>query len=132
MAAYTKLPLLLRFKPPSTEQRLCLLWAFVVLGLVISVQISQAQADRPLQWTRLTPENKLRWFTLYILEAFLLVQNAYPLLLAKMHALAIGNEERILNAVWIGLLSVEIIMVLGVAVQSIAKRLSYRPKAKTS
>ena len=76
--------------------------------------------------------NRLRWFTLYILEAFLLVQNAYPLLLAKMHALAIGNEERILNAVWIGLLSVEIIMVLGVAVQSIAKRLSYRPKAKTS
>jgi hypothetical protein len=33
-----------------------------------------------------------------------------------------GYEERILNAVWIGLLGLETLMVLGVIARSIAKR----------
>jgi hypothetical protein len=47
-----------------------------------------------------------------------------------MESYAIGDEERILNAVWIGLLGLEVLMVLGVAVQSIVKRLAPQPKQK--
>lgn len=79
-----------------------------------------------------TPGRRPLWFTLYVLEAFLLVQNAYPLLLEKMAAYAYGYEERILNAVWVGLLGLEVLMVLGVAVRGIVKRLSSTPKYKAA
>ena len=54
------------------------------------------------------------------------MQNTYPLLLEKMRSLQLGNEETILNAVWVGLLGLEVLMVLGVFVQGVAKRLGYR------
>jgi hypothetical protein len=73
----------------------------------------------------------------YILEAFLAVQNTYPILLEKMRTLHLGNEETILNAVWVGLLGLEVLMVLGVFVQGVAKRLGYygggaAPKVKAN
>ena len=43
---------------PSPDQRLLLLGAFVILGLVVSLQASQTQSDAPLQWTRLTSETR--------------------------------------------------------------------------
>jgi hypothetical protein len=114
----------------STEQRLSLLWAFITVGLVICVQVAQTQTDAPWDWARLTAQTRPFWFTVYVLEAWLLVQNTYPQLLETMESLAIGDEERILNAVWIGLLGLEVLMVLGVAVQSIVKRLVPQPKQK--
>ena len=80
----------------------------------------------------LTHRKRHIWFTIYVLEAFLLVQNTYPMLLEMMEDFAFGHEERILNAVWVGLLGLEVLMVLGVAVRGIAKRLSPAPKQKTS
>lgn len=68
-----------------------------------------------------------------MLEAFLFVQNTYPNLLRSMeNVLATGYEDKILNAVWVGLLGLEVIMVLGVAVRGVMKRASPAPKAKTS
>lgn len=49
-----------------------------------------------------------------------------------MEPVAFGHEDRILNAVWVGLLGLEVLMVLGVAVRGIAKRLAPAPKEKTS
>ena len=43
---------------PSPDQRILLVGAFVFVGLVLSVQVSQTQTDTPLQWTRLTSENR--------------------------------------------------------------------------
>lgn len=48
-----------------------------------------------------------------------------------MDGLLSGNEDQILNGIWIGLLSVEALMVLGVAAQSVLKRFGPRPKQKT-
>jgi hypothetical protein len=55
------------------------------------------------------------------------------MLLRRMEPYAHGYEDRILNAVWVGLLGLEVLMVLGVAVRGIAKRLSpaQAPKPKT-
>ena len=64
------------------------------------------------------------WFSLYVLEAFLLVQSSYPIILDKMTAsgYAFGHEEQLLNGIWMGLLGLETLMVLGVAVQSLVRR----------
>ncbi|KAF6804086.1 hypothetical protein CMUS01_14932 [Colletotrichum musicola] len=43
-----------------------------------------------------------------------------------------GYEEKILNTIWIGLLSVEALMVAGVAVLSISRKLKSPPKQKTN
>jgi hypothetical protein len=142
---------------PSDQQRLLLLGAFVAIGLLFSVQLSQTAAPAPLRWTQLTPETKYvslfshlsigqsksklnstnlyrpYWYTLYVLEAFLAVQNTYPNLLRSMESLlATGYEDKILNAVWVGLLGLEVLMVLGVAVRGVVKRVSPAAKAKTS
>ncbi|KFH45406.1 hypothetical protein ACRE_037460 [Hapsidospora chrysogenum ATCC 11550] len=55
------------------------------------------------------------------------------MLLRRMEPYAHGYEDRILNAVWVGLLGLEVLMVLGVAVRAIAKRLSpaQAPKVRT-
>ncbi|CAH0014832.1 unnamed protein product [Clonostachys rhizophaga] len=37
-----------------------------------------------------------------------------------------GSEDKILNAVWVGILGLEVLMVLGVAIQSIWKRLAHK------
>jgi hypothetical protein len=42
----------------SPSQRLLVTWAFVAVGLVIAVQISQLPEQRPLAWTRLTKESR--------------------------------------------------------------------------
>jgi hypothetical protein len=43
-----------------------------------------------------------------------------------------SQEQRILNTVWIGLLSLETLMVVGVAVQGLVKRFGPQPKQKTN
>jgi hypothetical protein len=43
-----------------------------------------------------------------------------------------GYEERLLNGLWIGLLGLETLMVLGVAVRSVVRRLKAPPKQKTA
>lgn len=60
------------------------------------------------------------------------MQSAYPILLEIMAEFANGYEEKILNTVWIGLLGLETLMVLGVAVQGIIKRYGPQPKQKTT
>lgn len=42
----------------SPLQRILILWAFVAIGLVIAVQVSQAHEERPLRWTKLTGETR--------------------------------------------------------------------------
>lgn len=56
------------------------------------------------------------------------------MLLKKLDGYLHGHEEEILNAIWIGLLGLEIAMVLGVAVRGLAKGLSApsQPKQKTT
>jgi len=66
-----------------------------------------------------------------VTEVFLFVTASYPLLLQMMEGYAFGHEEKILNTLWIGLLGLETLMVLGVAVQSIVRRLQAPPKVKT-
>jgi hypothetical protein len=38
--------------------RISLIWAFVLVGLVLALQVSQTQTDTPLKWTRLTDESR--------------------------------------------------------------------------
>jgi hypothetical protein len=66
-----------------------------------------------------------------VLEALLLLQSAYPILVRSMEGYAFGNEERLLNGIWIGLLSIEALMVVGVAVRGLVKRFGAKPKQKT-
>jgi hypothetical protein len=115
-------------------QRLYFVWAFVLNGLLISVQLSQTQAPVPLAWTRLTERTRPYWHIAYVLQAFLLLQNTYPMLLQSLDGYFHGHEEEILNAIWIGLLGLEIAMVLGVAVRGLAKGLlaPSQPKQKTT
>lgn len=69
---------------------------------------------------------------LYVSEIFLFITAAYPILLENMQGYAFGYEEKILNSLWIGLLGIETLMVLGVAVQSLLKRFQSAPKVKTT
>jgi hypothetical protein len=80
----------------------------------------------------LTNSNRPYWYSLYILEVLLLIVSAWPVLLQKMAGYVNGYEERILNTVWIGLLSLETLMVLGVVVQGIVKRFGPKIKQKTN
>ena len=41
---------------PSLFMRMMLIWAFVLVGLVIAVQLSQTQTDTPLRGTRFTKD----------------------------------------------------------------------------
>jgi hypothetical protein len=118
----------------TPAQRLYLVWAFVANGILISVQLSQSQSPTPLTWARLTAETRPYWYTVYMLQAFLFIQNMYPILLKNMTGYFQGREETVLNAVWVGLLGLEILMVLGVAVRSVVKTLKAppRPKQKTT
>ncbi|KEZ42172.1 hypothetical protein SAPIO_CDS6234 [Scedosporium apiospermum] len=116
---------------PTLLQRVMLLWVFIAGGLVIAVQVSQWHETQPIRWTRVTPTSKPYWYTLYVTEVFLFVTASYPLLLQMMEGYAFDHEEKILNTLWIGLLGLETLMVLGVAVQSIVRRLQAPPKVKT-
>lgn len=70
------------------------------------------------------------WYTLYVLEAFLLVQAMYNMLRDRIAEY--GYDDRFLNALWLGLLGLEALMVVGVAVQGVARRLQGPPKVKTT
>ena len=70
------------------------------------------------------------WYTLYVLEALLLVQNTLPLLMDALRGYAFENEEQVLNTVWMGILGLEVLMVLGVAVQGVVKKYGPAPKYK--
>ncbi|PHH67748.1 hypothetical protein CDD83_6442 [Cordyceps sp. RAO-2017] len=37
------------------------------------------------------------------------------------------NEEKMLNMIWVGLLAVEVLMVLGVVIRAVVRRLSRKP-----
>lgn len=115
--------------------RMMFLWSFVLLGLIIAAQVSQyGEPDHTrIQWVRLTDESRPYWYTFYVLEAFLFVSGGYPMLHEKMSMyLGTGYEDQILNAIWIGLLSVEALMVAGVTVLSISRKLKSPPKQKTN
>lgn len=43
-----------------------------------------------------------------------------------------GYDDRFLNALWFGLLGLETLMVLGVAVQGVVRKLQGPPKVKTT
>lgn len=76
------------------------------------------QSDRPY------------WYTLYVLEAFLLVQTMYGTL--KDRIAGYGYDDKFLNALWLGLLGLETVMVMGLAVRGVVQRLQAPPKLKTT
>ena len=67
---------------------------------------------------------------LYVLEAFLLMQAMYDILRERI--VGYGYDDRFLNALWLGLLGLETLMVLGVAVQGVLRKLQGPPKVKTT
>ncbi|CAI4213362.1 unnamed protein product [Parascedosporium putredinis] len=113
-------------------QRMLMLWLFVIGGIVLAIQASQWNEQQPIRWTRVTATSKRYWYMLYVSEIFLFITAAYPILLENMQGYAFGYEEKILNSLWIGLLGIETLMVLGVAVQSLLKRFQSAPKVKTT
>lgn len=44
----------------------------------------------------------------------------------------LGYDDRFLNALWLGLLGLEALMVVGVAVQGVSRRMQAAPKVKTT
>lgn len=78
----------------------------------------------------LTGAARRYWYTLYVLEAFLLMQSMYDIL--KETIAEYGYDDKFLNAVWLGLLGLETLMVVGVAVQGVARKLQGAPKVKTA
>ncbi|KAI9151625.1 hypothetical protein HJFPF1_08832 [Paramyrothecium foliicola] len=143
-------------------QRVVVLYAFIFLGFLVAVQVSQTQAEHPLSWTRLNKTTKYVFLPLFTYstpmpkkcdialqvprlarkwtypaahlqsKVLLLFVSTWPILQHKMAGYVNGYEERILNTVWVGLLSLETLMVLGVAVQGIIKRFGPKPKQKTN
>lgn len=74
--------------------------------------------------------HRRHWYTLYVLEAFLFVQAMYETL---RDAIAeYGHDDGFLNGLWLGLLGLETLMVVGVAVQGVARRLQGPAKLKTT
>ncbi|WYZ35795.1 hypothetical protein EsH8_X_000442 [Colletotrichum jinshuiense] len=116
-------------------QRMMFLFAFCLSGLILAIQASQAGEDdrHRIWWTRLTDESRPYWYTFYVTQVFLFVSGGYPMLYDKMTMyIGSGYEERILNVIWVGLLSVEALMVAGVAVLSISRKFKGAPKQKTN
>lgn len=73
------------------------------------------------------------WYTFYVTQVFLFVTGAYPMLYDKMTMyIGSGYEEQILNIIWVGLLSVEALMVAGVAGVAITRKFKGAPKQKTN
>lgn len=67
---------------------------------------------------------------LYVLEAFLLMQTMYSTL--KERIAGYGYDDTFLNALWLGLLGLETVMVMGLAVRGVVQRLQAQPKLKTT
>ncbi|KAK2000752.1 hypothetical protein LX36DRAFT_571611 [Colletotrichum falcatum] len=115
-------------------QRMMFLVAFCFSGIILAVQASQFGEDdrRRIQWTRLTDQTRPYWYTFYVTQVFLFVTGAYPMLYDKMTMhIGSGYEEQILNIIWVGLLSVEALMVAGVAGIAITRKFKGVPKEKT-
>lgn len=68
------------------------------------------------------------WYTFYVLEAFLLVQISYRVLMVNLRGVLGGHEETLLNGLWIGLLGLECLMVAGVALRGLVR--AVRPGSK--
>jgi hypothetical protein len=47
-----------------------------------------------------------------------------------MNGYSFDYEENLLNGIWIGLLSLEILMIFGVAVRGLIRRFGAKPKQK--
>lgn len=108
--------------------------AFSVDQIDEPVKVSQYPLSFLVVPAELHSDNPPRpnWYILYILKSLLFIQNACPILLKSMDGYANGFEERVLNTVWIGLLGIEVLMVLGVAVQGVIKRFGPQPKQRTA
>ncbi|KAK2047967.1 hypothetical protein LZ31DRAFT_89816 [Colletotrichum somersetense] len=116
-------------------QRMMFLFAFCLSGIILAVQASQFGEDdrRRIQWTRLTDQSRPYWYTFYFTQVFLFVTGAYPMLYDKMTMyIGSGYEEQILNIIWVSLLSVEALMVAGVAGVAITRKFKGAPKQKTN
>ncbi|KAJ0296531.1 hypothetical protein COL5a_004704 [Colletotrichum fioriniae] len=116
-------------------QRMMFLFSFCISGIILAVQASQAGEPDHLRirWTRLTEQSRPYWYTFYVTQVFLFVTGAYPMLYDKMTMyIGSGYEEQILNIIWVGLLSVEALMVAGVAGVAITRKFKGAPKQKTN
>ncbi|KAI1846230.1 hypothetical protein JX265_010607 [Neoarthrinium moseri] len=115
----------------SLLQRMIFIWVFIASGLVVTVQVSQSWADPRPRWTVVTPENKPYWYTYYTLVAFLFMQIAYgPLRWHLEGVLPWSLEVHVLDALWIGLLSLEACMLAYVFTLRISAALRRQEKVK--
>jgi len=58
------------------------------------------------------------------------MHSTYPMMLDQLRLYAIGNEEKLLNAIWIGLLGLEALMVCCATAMGLARRFAPRSKQK--
>jgi hypothetical protein len=138
----------------SLFQRILLIWLFIFCGLVLALQAAKQYVERPAAKWRLTAETKCvspiakrplhiavsrpvliflerpYWYTFYVLEAFLLVQITYRVLMLKLGGVLGGYEETLLNGLWMGLLGLECLMVAGVALKGALRAVRPREKVK--
>ncbi|KAK6836337.1 hypothetical protein PG995_005868 [Apiospora arundinis] len=108
----------------SLLDRMLLIWLFIGSAFVVVFQVSQSWMEPRPRWTVIDERSKPYWYTYYVYLAFLLVQISYrPLLhqIKKMESmqplLSIGGYEvaaAALDGAWIGLLSLEALMIVGV------------------
>ncbi|TQN69224.1 hypothetical protein CSHISOI_06282 [Colletotrichum shisoi] len=116
-------------------QRMMFLLSFCLSGIILAVQASQVgEPDHiRIRWTRLTDQSRPYWYTFYVTQVFLFFSGAYPMLYDKMTMyIGSGYEAQILNVIWVGLLSVEALMVAGVAGIAITRKFKGAPKQKTN
>ncbi|KAH8666533.1 hypothetical protein BX600DRAFT_461955 [Xylariales sp. PMI_506] len=100
--------------------RMGLIWLFIIAGLVVALQVSQSWAEPRPQWTVIDQHSRPYWMTYYVFVAFLFMQITYRPLLFNLDGLLGGLEVEILDALWIGLLGLEAVMLAWVFVLRIA------------
>ncbi|KAB5566348.1 hypothetical protein GE09DRAFT_1055913 [Coniochaeta sp. 2T2.1] len=106
----------------SLFQRILLIWLFITCGLVVSLQAAKHHVpEGPSAKWRLTVVTKPYWYTFYVLEAFLFVQITYGMTMDSIAGSLGGYEQTLLNALWMGLLGLECLMVAGVAIRGVVR-----------
>src|SRR5690606_18763362 len=74
------------------------------------------------------------WHAIYVLDLFCLVVSGYPIYRTQLAGQPVfkGYEEQLLDGIWMGLLGLETLIVLGIAMRTVSRKLKAPPKLKTT